>query len=258
MKESLKQYVQPAFLICVAILLVAAGGMSAAVSRLGLQFIKMPIPLKKSLDDINEKALSPWKVAEKSKIKNNDILESLGTDQYIQWILEDTTEPENSPVRYCSLFITYYTGNPDQVPHVPEECYLGGGKILTELPKELTFTVTVNGKPQTLAARWLLFGNKSDDAFQGDSKFGVLYFFKVNGVYAGSRDATRRVMQTNFFSKYSYFSKVEWYFFNQSSTGSRYAERDQAAAASQKLLAVIVPILENDHWPDWEKAISEK
>lgn len=258
MKELLKQYTQPAFLICTAILLLAAGSMSAAVSYLGLQFLKKPLPLKKSFDELNEAALSPWKVVEKSKINNKDILESLGTDQYIQWILEDTSAEPASPVRYCSLFITYYTGNPDQVPHVPEECYLGGGKILTELPKELTFNVTVNAKPQMLSARWLSIGNKSEDILQGDSKFGVLYFFKVNGVYAGSRDATRRVMQTNFFSKYSYFSKVEWSFFNRSGAGTPYPTREQAAAASQKFLSTLVPVLETDHWPDWEKAIKEK
>jgi hypothetical protein len=258
MKEPFKQYVQPAFLICTILLLAAAVGMSAAVSYLGLQFVKKALPLKKSFDGLNEAALSPWKVIEKNEIKNEDILESLGTVQYIQWILEDTSAEPASPVRYCSLFITYYTGNPDLVPHVPEECYLGGGKILTELPTELYFDVTVGGKLQKVPARWLLFGNKSEDILQGDSKFGVLYFFKVNGVYAGSRDATRRVMQTNFFSKYSYFSKVEWYFFNRGSGSLRYPQREQAAAASQGFLSRLVPLLESDHWPDWEKAAREK
>lgn len=258
MKEILKHYAQPAFLICVAVLLIAAGGMSATVSYLGLQFIKKPIPLKKSFDEINEAALAPWKVVDKSKIKNKDILEQLGTDQYIQWVLEDTSAEPTSPVRCCSLFITYYTGNPDQVPHVPEECYLGGGKILTELPKELNFDVTVNGKQQTVSARWLSIGSKSQDIFQGDSTFGVLYFFKVNGVYAGNRDAARRVMQTNFFSKYSYFSKVEWFFFNRAGAASVYPSKEQANEASQKFLRILLPILENDHWPDWEKAQREK
>jgi len=258
MKTILKHYTQPAFLICTAVLLIAAGGMSTAVSRLGLQFIKKPIPLKKSFNELSEAVLSPWKVIDKSKIKNKDILESLGTDEYIQWVLEDTSAEPASPVRYCSLFITYYTGNPDQVPHVPEECYLGGGKILTELPKELNFDIIVNGKTQTVSARWLSIGNKSGDILQSDTKFGVLYFFKVNGVYAGNRDAARRVMQTNFFSKYSYFSKVEWYFFSRSDAGMSFPSKEQAAAASQKFLELLVPTLENDHWPDWEKSQKDK
>jgi hypothetical protein len=144
------------------------------------------------------------------------------------------------------------------VPHVPEECYLGGGKILTELPKELIFSVPVNGKSQNVSARWLSIGNKSADIMQGDTTFGVLYFFKVNGVYAGNRDAARRVMQTNFFSKYSYFSKVEWYFFNRSKAETPFPTKEDAAAASQKFLETLLPLLENDHWPDWEKVKKEK
>jgi len=258
MKEILKHYTQPSFLICTAVLLIAAGGMSAAISYLGLQFIKKPIPLKKSFDELSEASLSPWKVIEKSKIKNKDVLEALGTDEYIQWKLEDTSAEPASPVRKCSLFITYYTGNPDQVPHVPEECYLGGGKILTELPKELNFDITINGKPQTVSARWLSIGNRSENIMQGDSTFSVLYFLKVNGVYAGNRDAARRVMQTNFFSKYSYFSKVEWFFYNDSGAGISFPSKERAAEASQKFLQLLLPVLENDHWPDWEKIQNEK
>lgn len=253
MKEILKHYTQPAFLICTAVLLIAAGGMSAAISYLGLKFLKEPLPLKKSFDNLNDAALSPWKVIDRSKIENKDILDQLGTEDYIQCVLEDTTAAVTSPVRYCSLFITYYTGNPDQVPHVPEECYLGGGKILTELPKELNFSVLINGKSQNVSARWLSIGNKAEDIMQGDTTFGVLYFFKVNGVYAGNRDAARRVMQTNFFSKYSYFSKFEWYFFNRSKAEAHYPTKEEAAAASQKLLSVILPVLEKEYWPDWEK-----
>jgi hypothetical protein len=254
MKEPLKQYTQPAFLTCVAILFVAASGMSAAIAYFKVQFIKLPLPLKQPFDRINEASLTPWKVIRKDKINNKDVLESLGTDDYIQWVLEDTSAEPTSPVRYCSLFITYYTGNPDQVPHVPEECYLGGGKILIEWPKELSFDEIINGKQQIVPARWLSFSNKSEDIIQGDIKFGVLYFFKVNGVYCGNREATRRVMQTNFFSKYSYFSKVEWRFFNNNSS----ADMDTATAASQRFLSVLLPVLENDHWPDWKKALKEK
>lgn len=258
MKESLKQYFQPAFFICTVVLLISAVGMSAAVSYLGVQFLKKPLPLKTSFDDMNETSLLPWKVVQKSKIKNQDILQELGTDQYLQWILEDTSADSRSPVRYCSLFITYYTGNPDMVPHVPEECYLGNGKILTELPTELDFDVLVDGKSEKIPVRWLSFSNKTDNVLQNDSKLGVLYFFKVNGVYAGSRESTRRAMQTNLFSQYSYFSKVEWYFFNSSGTGTLNPTIEQASAASQKFLSTIVPVLEKNHWPDWEKALKEK
>jgi hypothetical protein len=76
---------------------------------------------------MKEQALRPYVVKQKEQILNRDVLESLGTEEYLQWILEAPDAAPGSPTRFCSLFITYYTGNPDMVPHVPDECYVGGG-----------------------------------------------------------------------------------------------------------------------------------
>jgi hypothetical protein len=38
--------------------------------------------------------------------------------------------------------------------------------------------------------------------------------------------------------------------FNRSSIAP---SEEQAVAASEKLLTVILPILEQEHWPDWKK-----
>jgi hypothetical protein len=76
-----------------------------------------------------------------------------------------------------------------------------------------------------------------------------LYFFKVNGQYAGSREEARIALNKNLFGKYSYFCKVELVF-NVSSVAP---SKEEAVAASEKLLAVILPILEQEHWPDWER-----
>jgi hypothetical protein len=50
----------------------------------------------------------------------------------------------------------------------------------------------------------------------------------------------------------SEFSKVEWKFFNTGlagQQGSVYPTKEEAVTASQKLLGVILPILEKEHWP---------
>jgi hypothetical protein len=109
-------YLQPAFLICAAVLAISGGGMSIAKK-------KFEMYLKKYLD---ENRLAPYEVVLKKKIENEEVLKSLGTKDYIQWILRDRDEPPNSPVHQYLLFITYYQ-LPDRVPHVPEECYTGGG-----------------------------------------------------------------------------------------------------------------------------------
>jgi hypothetical protein len=127
MKSFINTYVQPSFLLSVVCLLATTGFVSYFKAYHGITLIKKSLPLKRSFDQLDEKLLEPYRVLEKSKIDNQDVLESLGTENYLQWFIEDTTVDAMSPVRNCSLFITYYTGNPDQVPHVPEACYTGGG-----------------------------------------------------------------------------------------------------------------------------------
>jgi hypothetical protein len=125
-KNDMRVYLQPAFLICVAILAIAGSGMSIAVKSFGVYLRKEPLPLRKSLDLLDEKALAFYKVISKDKIVYEEVVKGLGTEHYIQWVLEDTNAGTNSRTRYCSLFITYY-GLPDVVVHVPEECYMGSG-----------------------------------------------------------------------------------------------------------------------------------
>ena len=60
-------YLQPAFVICVAVLATAGAGMSVTINKLGLYLKKEPIPLKKSLDLLDEDGLSQYKVEQNNK-----------------------------------------------------------------------------------------------------------------------------------------------------------------------------------------------
>ncbi len=252
MSDSIKIYLQPPFLICAIILAIAGAGMSYAINKFGIVFMKELLPIKKSLDLLDEKSLAPYRVIAKEKIENQEIIKSLGTTDYIQWILEDPDVPADSVVRKCILFITYY-GLPDRVPHVPEECYTGSGyqRLASE---SVLFEVNNQGSKVKIPARYLVFGGINANYWQSGTKFSVLYFFKVNGDYANSREDTRFILNKNISGKHSYFSKVEWKFFNTSGFGGQvYPTEGGAVKASQKLLTVILPILEKEHWPDWEK-----
>jgi len=208
---------------------------------------KESLPLKKSLDLLNEKALAPYKVVTKTIIQNQEVLESLGTQDYIQWILEDTDTAVDSAVHKCSLFITYYD-LPDRVPHVPEECYTGvGHQRLTS--DSVKFEINKQGVMEKIPARYLVFASTNSNYWGMDTKFSVLYLFNVNESYANSREDARFALNKNIFSKYSYFSKVEWKFFNIRLNKPVYPSKEEAIAASQKLLSVILPILEKEHWP---------
>jgi len=245
MGHNMRVYFQPAFLICIAVL---AGG-EIIKPILGMVIPdKEPLPLKNPLDLLDEKDLSPYKVISKAKIENKQIVKELGTEDYIQWVLEDTDISADSAVRRMLLFITYYE-LPDRVPHVPEECYTGGG--YERLSSEgITLVVDNNaGFRKNIQGKCLTFGTTKSNIWQSQGKFPVLYFFNVNGDYTGSREEARIALNKNIFSEFSYFSKVEMAF-NQNPVT---VNKEEALAAGQKLLCVILPILEAKHWPDWEK-----
>ena len=237
------RYLQPAFLICVAVLALSAGGMSLARRKLGLYLKKEPLPLEKALTQMDEAALAPYVVVAKQTIANEEILSSLGTTDYIQWVLEDPSEPTDSAVRRIMLFVTYYP-LPDRVPHVPEECYTGGGyrRLDTE---EVTFVIEGPGRRRTVPGRYLVFGASQAVLTGVVPQFPVLYLFRINGEYAGTRNDARMALNRSLFSTHAYFSKVELVF-NQSFTAPTKA---QALAAGQRLLNVVLPLLEAEHWP---------
>ena len=248
--NNIRVYLQPAFLICTAVLAIAGAGMSVTINRLGLYLKKEPIPLKKSLDRFDENSLAPFEVEpqNKFKIENEEVIKTLGTKDYIQWILSDTDAEATSPTKNCLLFITYYDC-PDRIPHVPEECYTGSG-----FQKLASDGVTLeikdgSGIKRKIPGKYLVFGSPRASIWQSAEKFPVLYLFRVNGEYAGSREDARIALNKNLFGKYSYFSKVELAF-NQSSIPPN---KKEAVAATEKLLSVILPVLEKEYWPDPDK-----
>ena len=247
-RNNIRVYFQPAFLICVAVLTTAGAGMSIAVKSFGVYLKKEPLPLKKSFDLLDESDLASYRVISKLKIENEEIITALGTVDYIQWILEDTEAEDTSAAKKYMMFITYYQ-LPDRVPHVPEECYAGGGfqKLASD---SVTLEINNNaGFEKELRGKHLVFGSTKANLWQRGEKFPVLYLFKVNGEYVASREEARLSLNKNLFRKSSYFCKVEMVF-NQTLIPP---SKEQAVKAGEKLLAVILPILETKHWPDWEK-----
>ena len=269
MKSIIKPYTQPAFVICVAVLAIAGTSKEIVIEWTGAHLTKLPLPLKKPLALLDAATLAPYEVIKKHIITNKDVLEQLGTDEYIQWELEDTEADKLSPVRYCSLFITYYTGNLDQVPHVPEECYVGGGNqrmgvepvmlnveglfVGPDISPE-SETTPETGLDKRIGARYVVFASRGSNIWQASSKYPVLYFFKANGAYASNRTETRAIMGKNLFGKYAYFSKVEWKFYGVGSGGRNFPDKSETLVASEKLLSVVLPVVERDHWPDWVEA----
>jgi len=245
-RDNRNAFLQPAFVICTAVLALAGVGMSALTRMLGVHAKKEPLPLKKPFDAIDEQKLAPYKVLARHTIQNEKIVESLGTADYVQWVLEDTREPVAGPVRRLLLFITYYDV-PDRVPHVPEECYTGGGyDCLTRA--QVVFTIDSIGQGRRIPGRFLLFHPPLGGHDPQAGEFPVIYLFRINEQYAGGRDDTRLALNRALFRKQSYFCKIELAF-NQAAEAPT---KDEAVAASERLLTALLPLLEREHWPDSE------
>jgi hypothetical protein len=234
-----------AFIICVIILAASAAGKKALINRLQIYLNKESIDLTIPFDDLDENKLGRYKVIRKSKIENQDIVDELGTTDYLIWELEDTAVDEDDDARYCSLFITYYTGINDRIPHVPEECYFGSGNRVKEIIDN-NLEITFDDQNSKLDYRQLIFASKAKDVWGSGVEFSVCYILKVNGKYAGNRTAARNIMASNLFGKYSYFSKVEWRFHGKFNI----PDEQKVSQASKHLLEAILPVLEDDHWPD--------
>ena len=248
-RDTIKIYMQPAFLISAVLLVIAGSGMSIVTGKFEGLFSKEPWPLKKCLDMLDERGLAAYEVVSKNVIENEEIIKSLGTRDYIQWTLEDTDVEPDSAVRKCSLFITYYDV-PYHVPHVPEECYAGvGNQRLAS--GSVRFEIKKNGSVQKIQAKQLVFGSTGSNFWQRDSKFSVFYLFNVSGTYAGSREDSRVILNKSILRKFCYFCKIEWLFLSGSGVRT-YPSKEEAVRAGQKLLNVILPVLEREHWPVWE------
>lgn len=245
-----RMYLRPAFLACIIVLALGAGGKSVLINALGGYLEKEPLPLKQSLNSLDEHDLSPYKVAIKYKLENDDVIDSLGARDYLQWLFEDEEENPNSPVRKCVLFITYYD-LPNVIPHTPEICYVGGG---SELKESETVNIEVQNKDfiRKIPIKYLVFKGTDGDSLSGNLEFSILYCFYANGGYGCSRADTRYQMNKYFFKKHSFFSKIEMRFYNSTPSGLLIpSDREQSIAASQKLLSVLLPILEKYYWPDF-------
>jgi len=205
-----------------------------------------PWPLKKPLALLDEGDMGAYRVVKRIAIDDKDTLTELGTDDYIQWILEDTEASNDSPVGNVMLLVTYYP-LADRVPHVPEECRVGAGSQLLA-SEDIEYTFYRDEAEQNVDGRHLVFQRTVSSNWVFDEKFSVFYLFSVNGDYAGSRGGARLALNKNMFSTHCYFSKVEWSFSTGSGAGS-YLDTDEAKMAGEKLLAVILPILESEHWP---------
>ncbi|UCG32045.1 MAG: hypothetical protein JSU68_10310 [Phycisphaerales bacterium] len=244
MQDALKlAFRSRAFLVCALLLGLGAISLQASARWLEMYFRKEAAPLLKPLKYLDQEALAPYTVLQKRLLQPEEE-ESLGTTEYVNWIMEDTSAEPDDPGRLVHLFITYYTGLPDQVPHVPDVCYLGagyspagGGAGSFDMPELAEY-----GYDTRVPYRALTFIKPGDVQ---DIRPVVVYTFGVNNVLAAERNRVRKEM-ASIRQRYAYFSKVELSF----GLGPEQPSRDAAVEAAKKMLRKVLPLLISQHWPD--------
>jgi hypothetical protein len=80
----------------------------------------------------------------------------------------------------------------------------------------------------------------------------VMYVFSANGEFAAGRDEVRRAVGDHG-ARYAYWSKLEVTF----GTADARPTEEVAVEAGKKFFRCIVPILMDDHWPDWDAVIGK-
>jgi hypothetical protein len=242
--HGLRSFWNPGFVLCGVLLLAMAVGFKAWAERNKITLgAKLRVDLQQPLDRIDKHRIAPYKLVRHFTIESA-MLGALGTDQYIHWLLENADVKDRAaPERYVTLFVTYYTGQPDPVPHVPEVCYVGGGYKPERIRSE-EFSIPLDGKTETVPVKVLRFERSG---YSETQKMVVLYTFSANGQFSASRNGVRTIVG-DAGTQYAYYSKVEATF---GTPDSRPTE-EVAVEAGRKLFAKIIPILVEDCWPDWD------
>lgn len=246
------RWASPRYWVCATILLISAVGMQVLPRALGVFLRKEAVPLRQPLQHFDTSRLLPRYERHPSnddlRPVSEEVLDSLGTREYLELFLTDTDREPGDPARLGHVFVTYYTGRPDMVPHVPDECYVAAGYELVGTSNNQVRVVGVGAPDDLVPVRSLHFRTAEQRrTMEGDNKIlTVMYFFHANGGYTCTRDGVRARL-ANPFQRHAYYAKIEVSFPQMSSQ-----DREQGQAASlasiAPLLEALLPVLLNEYF----------
>ena len=241
--------ITPPFVVAVVMLAVAAILAGPVATWKKLKRTKLELPLKQRLSTLDVEALSPYHVPLDPQWRIDlepTIVETLGTDEYIYWKVEDTSVPADDPLRFATLMVTYYSGGPNLVPHIPDVCLLASGyQPARPLENEEIEVASLHPMSTAVPVR---VGTFVKTAVFDRRQHSVVYTFFCNGRFVCTRTAVRLLINDPT-KTYAFFSKVEVSF--------ERATRAQSMEGARKLFEQVLPILIRDHWPDFEAAERE-
>lgn len=164
-----------------------------------------------------------------------EIVDELGTEDYLSRWYKNTNVPEGKPGHLLRLHVAYYTGLTDTVPHVPDRCFVAGGAEHKGLHSQLipidpeiatpredgqgfgaTAILPRPGEPKYAPGTVVTLPERDIDAARftygqpnsADQDQHVIYFFAANGQFLASPNAVR-AQGFDIRDQYSYYCKIE-------------------------------------------------
>lgn len=230
------------FAIAVLVLGLAAILTGPVATSMKLKQSKEALPLRLPLAMLDEDSLGPYRLRQRNTL-DSVVVEALGTDQYMNWTLEDTDLSPNDPLRNVILFVTYYTGGSNLVPHTPDVCYLGAGYSPGQPHENKLIDIrSLQSNVSQIPIRVCTF---IKTAIFNNKPVTVIYTFMCNGKFVNTRTAVRLLIN-DLTDTYAYFCKVEVSFPR--------ADRAQSIEGAKKIFESVLPVFIENHWPDFEAA----
>ena len=249
-RDQWRLLLRPSFVVCALILMATAVGDGLLADLLTVVVEKEPLHLRSSLSTLDRDALGPYRFI-RARTLPSDTEIALGANDYIFWILEDTSiSSTNDPRRFADLAITYYTGRPDQRPHTPDICMTANGFDPKQLHKTRQIHIsTLPPDHADIPVRVLTFVKSS---VFSSAEPSVVYTFHCNGGFVVDKTKLMRTLRGRH-NRHEYYCKVEVSFSNGTEP-MQFAGREETVDAAQKLLEHLLPLLLDRHFPDWEAA----
>ncbi len=230
--------------VLAALLLAGAAVLAGPVATRLAGVKKEYVPLRAALSTLDKASLGPFRFIEAANL-DADQVNTLGTEQYISWQLEDTSVPDPvHPLRFAHLFVTYYSGKPDMVPHVPDVCFKGAGY---DVRRGDHVELHIAGLKRDVPVRTVSFVRSG---IYGKDEPTVVYTFLANGDFTCTREGVRMAVG-DIRARHAYYSKIE-VSFGSRSTRPQNATTEQTLEGAARLLNYALPALLERHFPDWE------
>ncbi len=243
------------FVIAVVLLVGVAVLMGPLASHFGYRSAKKPLELRASLDSLDASRLGPYEVVHKNVLAPT-VIEQLGTESYIDWVLKDTRRKPNETTYRVHLHVAYYTGGHYLAVHRPDVCMIGSGYELADAENTYLEIKTLAPERSTVPIRVCTFQRTK---IFDDQQFVVPYtFFCIDEFRATEKGVRFKLNDPSY--NHAFFCKVELRFM-QGTAEAKYASKEESLTASADFLSYVLPILISDHWPDVaevEQALAEE